>query len=226
MFSPKKLIKMASIGRKRIPSTSHSPLVAEKGHFAVYTVDHGCFVIPLSYLHNQIFQELFRMSEEEFGLSSKGPITLPCDAAFMGYVVSLIQGGVGEELEFGLSSKGPITLPCDAAFMGAKNLLKVAGKWQKIVPGAYRQSRGTRSVANKGHFVVYTIDQRRFMVPLSYLYSNLFQELLRMSEEEFGLSGNNLITLPCDAASTEYVISNISQGTAMDIEMIMLSHAT
>ncbi|PKI63741.1 hypothetical protein CRG98_015862 [Punica granatum] len=36
----------------------------------------------------------------------------------MGYVVSLIQGGVGEELEFGLSSKGPITLPCDAAFMG------------------------------------------------------------------------------------------------------------
>ncbi|XP_031380425.1 auxin-responsive protein SAUR68-like [Punica granatum] len=153
MFSPKKLIKMASIGRKRIPSTSHSPLVAEKGHFAVYTVDHGCFVIPLSYLHNQIFQELFRMSEEEFGLSSKGPITLPCDAAFMGYVVSLIQGGVGEELEFGLSSKGPITLPCDAAFMGYVVSLIQGGVGEELEKALLSSVSSTRCVGSSREFV-------------------------------------------------------------------------
>ncbi|KAJ0086072.1 hypothetical protein Patl1_06839 [Pistacia atlantica] len=31
------------------------------------------------------------MAEDEFGLPSGGPITLPCDAIFMEYEVSLIQ---------------------------------------------------------------------------------------------------------------------------------------
>lgn len=99
MFSPKKLVKMASVGRRRVPSPSSSSLIAEKGHFVVYTVDRRRFEMPLSYLHYRIFHELFRMSEEEFGLSSEGPITLPCDASFMEYVVSFIQLGADEDLE-------------------------------------------------------------------------------------------------------------------------------
>ncbi|KAJ0077637.1 hypothetical protein Patl1_35763 [Pistacia atlantica] len=35
-----------------------------------------------------------KASEEEFGLSSDGPSTLPCDAVFMDKLVSLIQQGV------------------------------------------------------------------------------------------------------------------------------------
>ncbi|KAK4754807.1 hypothetical protein SAY87_008564 [Trapa incisa] len=104
MFSPKKLVKMATVGRRRVPPSSSSSTIAEKGHFVVYTVDGRRFEMPLSYLHSRIFHELFRMSEEEFGLSSEGPITLPCEASFMEYAVSLIQRGAGEDLEEALLS--------------------------------------------------------------------------------------------------------------------------
>ncbi|KAM3327998.1 hypothetical protein P3S68_033460 [Capsicum galapagoense] len=111
MISTKKLIEMArrwqkfaAMQRKRISfsrnggdadscSTSSSSIV-EKGHFVVYTVDQAHFVIPLAYLENEVIMQLLNMSEEEFGLPSGGPITLPCDSAFMDYIVSLIKKGV------------------------------------------------------------------------------------------------------------------------------------
>ncbi|KAH0714042.1 hypothetical protein KY290_006908 [Solanum tuberosum] len=114
MISTKKLIKMArkwqkfaAMQRKRISfprnvsdadscSTSSSSTV-EKGHFVVYTPDQARFVIPLVYLENEIIRQLLNMSEEEFGLPSGGPITLPCDSAFMDYIISLIRKGVTAE---------------------------------------------------------------------------------------------------------------------------------
>ncbi|KAH7692285.1 Small auxin-up RNA protein [Dioscorea alata] len=59
----------------------------------------------------------------------------------------------------------------------------------------------TASVAEKGHFNVYTSEGKCFMVPLAYLDNSIFKELLRISEEEFGLPCDGPITLPCDAAS-------------------------
>ncbi|KAK0580319.1 hypothetical protein LWI29_000617 [Acer saccharum] len=112
MINPKKLIKLArkwqrvaALRRKRIPlpglnaSSAAAAPVADKGHFVVYTADQRRFVLPISYLSNQIFQELLRMSEEEFGLSGNGPITLPCDVVFIEYAVSLIQGCVDRHLQ-------------------------------------------------------------------------------------------------------------------------------
>ncbi|MBA0551085.1 hypothetical protein Golob_021983 [Gossypium lobatum] len=118
MLSTKKLIrmerkwrKMAAIGRKTITSTgstrrkvadedhSSESSVGDKGHFVVYTADKKRFVIPLSYLNNSIFQELFKMSEEEFGLSSDGPITFPCDSFIMSYIVLLVRLGLAKDLE-------------------------------------------------------------------------------------------------------------------------------
>lgn len=115
MISPKKLIRMARkwheiayIERKRVSylrmgdvntTNCNTSTVAERGHFVVYTRDQRRFVMPLAYLYTSIFQELFKMSEEEFGLSSKGPITLPCDAVFMNYVVLPIQRGAVKDLE-------------------------------------------------------------------------------------------------------------------------------
>lgn len=46
-----------------------------------------------------IFRELFRMAEEEFGLPSDLPITIPCEAVFMDYLISLIQRRVTTEIE-------------------------------------------------------------------------------------------------------------------------------
>ncbi|KAH0720447.1 auxin-responsive protein SAUR68-like [Solanum tuberosum] len=111
MLSAKKLIKMArrwqkfaAKQRKRISfprndsnadgcSTSSSSIV-EKGHFVVYTIDQRSYAFPLTYLENEVITQLLSMSEEEFGLPSSGPITLPCDSAFMDYIISLIKTGV------------------------------------------------------------------------------------------------------------------------------------
>ncbi|XP_021903748.1 auxin-responsive protein SAUR68-like [Carica papaya] len=116
MISTRKLIKMAkkwqrvaSLRRKRISlprssrdtnqNASNAPSVADKGHFVVYTADKKRFSFPITYLNNPILRELLKMSEEEFGLPSDGPITLPCDAIFMEYIVSLIQQGADKITE-------------------------------------------------------------------------------------------------------------------------------
>ncbi|KAK9287028.1 hypothetical protein L1049_015436 [Liquidambar formosana] len=116
MISPKKLIKMArkwqkfaAVGRRRIllPKTDwgvdgnscQTSSIADEGHFVVYSADQSRFVIPLVYLSNDIFRQLFRISEEEFGLPSDGPITLPCDSVFLKYVILLIQRHAAKDLE-------------------------------------------------------------------------------------------------------------------------------
>ncbi|XVE95867.1 hypothetical protein REPUB_Repub02eG0171300 [Reevesia pubescens] len=98
--------KKAAIGRKRITSSWTSNTMATKqpsgvgkGYFVIYTTDKRRFVIPLAYLSNSIFLELLKMSEEEFGLSSDGPLLLPCDSESMNYIVLLIQRGLAKNLE-------------------------------------------------------------------------------------------------------------------------------
>ena len=71
----------------------------EKGHFVVYTSDKRRFMSPLAYLKSDIFVELFKMAEEEFGVVASGPIVLPCDSSFMEYAISIIQRHVAEGLE-------------------------------------------------------------------------------------------------------------------------------
>lgn len=108
MLSGKKLIRMArkwqrltAIKRKRI-SFPRKP-VADKGHFVAYSADNKRFQIPLLYLNNDIFRELFKWAEKEFGLPNDGPITFPCDAVFMEYAISLIQRQVDKGIEKALS---------------------------------------------------------------------------------------------------------------------------
>ncbi|KAL3722771.1 hypothetical protein ACJRO7_035041 [Eucalyptus globulus] len=110
MISTKKLLKIArkwrrvaAMSRKRItfPKVGgHKELqLADRGHCAVYTVDQKRFVFPIQYLNNCVIQELLRLSEKEFGLPRDGPITLPCDAAFMDYIVSMIQRHINADIE-------------------------------------------------------------------------------------------------------------------------------
>ncbi|KAJ9129115.1 hypothetical protein P3X46_034106 [Hevea brasiliensis] len=116
MISNKKLLKLsrkwqklAAIKRKRItlPQTigitntsncSTSPM-SEKGHFAVYSADKKCFLLPLEYLKNEIIKQLLNMAEEEFGLQNKGPLTLPCDTELMGYAFGLIKQQATRDVE-------------------------------------------------------------------------------------------------------------------------------
>ncbi|TKY67788.1 Auxin-responsive protein SAUR66 [Spatholobus suberectus] len=108
MISAKRLIemarkwqKMAAEKRKRISYPRHhvGMMPANKGHFVVYSVDHKRFVVPLKYLSTNVFRELLKWSEEEFGLPSNGPITLPCDSVFLDYVISLVRERIPEDVE-------------------------------------------------------------------------------------------------------------------------------
>ncbi|KAK3421132.1 hypothetical protein EUGRSUZ_G01829 [Eucalyptus grandis] len=99
--------------------------------------------------------------------------------------------------------------------MSPKKLLKMARKWEILtassrkriaLAGAREEPNSASSVTEKGHFVIYTADGSRFMVPLQCLSSNIFQELFKMSKEEFGLSSDGPVTMPCDAASMEYIL--------------------
>ncbi|KAI4367368.1 hypothetical protein MLD38_023113 [Melastoma candidum] len=78
--------------------TRRSSPIAGKGQFTVYTVDRKRFTMPLRYLDHGAIRELFDLSEEEYGLQNQGPITLPCDAAFMEGLVRLIR--IRERSEF------------------------------------------------------------------------------------------------------------------------------
>ncbi|XP_020254902.1 auxin-responsive protein SAUR68-like [Asparagus officinalis] len=89
----KKWRKMAALGRRRIMSSStsaYSPCLADKGHIFVYSSDSKRFMIPLSFLGQTIFRELFRLAEEEFGLPKDGPIVLPCDALSLAGIISML----------------------------------------------------------------------------------------------------------------------------------------
>jgi hypothetical protein len=86
--------------------------------------------------------------------------------------------------------------------ISSKKLIKMARKWQNLstikrkmtVQAKANGDEDTQScsslLADKGHFVVYSADQRRFMIPLLCLNSEMFREPLELSEEEFGLPGD------------------------------------
>lgn len=92
MINPKKLmVRLAKEDQKMEDVNvgySNKPSVAEKDHFVVYTTDEKHFVFPLMYLNNNTFLEFLKVSEEEFGLSNDGFITLQCDAVFMDKIAS------------------------------------------------------------------------------------------------------------------------------------------
>ncbi|XP_058076892.1 auxin-responsive protein SAUR68-like [Magnolia sinica] len=116
MINPKRLVQLArkwqklvAIRRRRISisrtlsstkmDASRCKAVADKGHFVVYTIDRMRFVVPLAYLNSPVFKELFKMSEDEFGLPCSGPIALPCDAIFMEYILLLIRVSASKNVE-------------------------------------------------------------------------------------------------------------------------------
>ncbi|KAK8948239.1 hypothetical protein KSP40_PGU015547 [Platanthera guangdongensis] len=104
MVSSKRLIEMArkwkkmdDLRRKKI-SLATQIVVASRGYVFIYSADKRRFKIPLAYLSSNIFRELLRMSEE-FGLPTSGPITLPFDASFLKYLLSLLKFPVPMEIE-------------------------------------------------------------------------------------------------------------------------------
>ncbi|TKW11666.1 hypothetical protein SEVIR_6G247300v4 [Setaria viridis] len=112
----KKWQGMGAIGRRRVTTvdkeinTSCSSIVAGKGNCIVYSSDGKRFEIPLTYLRTTVFAELLKLSQEEFGFTSDGRITLPCDTAVMEYVMCLLRREASEDVEKALLSS--VVMPC------------------------------------------------------------------------------------------------------------------
>jgi len=69
-----------------------------------------------------------------------------------------------------------------------KRFDQLARKWQWIKGNSFflTQSGAYTRFADKGHCAMYTADDKRFEVPLAYLSTVVFSELLQISKEEFG----------------------------------------
>ncbi|CAH9140288.1 unnamed protein product [Cuscuta epithymum] len=79
--------------------------------------------------------------------------------------------------------------------ISSKNLIKLAKRWQKFA--AIRRKRilfpkltdddidycSSSFAFSKGHFSLYTADQKLFIVPLSYLGNEIIRQLPNMSKE-------------------------------------------
>ncbi|KAG6496170.1 hypothetical protein ZIOFF_044018 [Zingiber officinale] len=126
MLSPKRLVEKAKKGLPLMRSNSRSSccdfnnvMVADKGHFVVYSMDDARFVVPLSFLKSCIFQELLKVSADEFGLPGEGPITLACSGVFMEYVISLLKRSVSRDVEMALLASIDNTSRCsDSSLVG------------------------------------------------------------------------------------------------------------
>jgi hypothetical protein len=117
-----------------------------------------------------------------------------------------------------------------------KRLVQQAKKWQQMTAlgkrrlpttGAIKDASlrvGASAIADKGHCIVYTAGGERFEVPLAYLGTTVFGELLRMSEDEFGFtSEDSRITVPCDAAVMAYVMCLLKRKPSEEVERAVLS---
>ncbi|RCV12776.1 hypothetical protein SEVIR_2G306000v4 [Setaria viridis] len=115
-----------------------------------------------------------------------------------------------------------------------KRLVQLAKRWQHMAAlgrrrlmtiGATKDGKlyCASTIANKGHCIVYTADGKRFEVPLVYLNTNVFGELLRMSEDEFGFTSEDRITVPCEAAVMEYVMRLLRRKPSEEVESAVLS---
>uniref|UniRef100_A0A0A9CCD5 Uncharacterized protein n=1 Tax=Arundo donax TaxID=35708 RepID=A0A0A9CCD5_ARUDO len=112
-----------------------------------------------------------------------------------------------------------------------KKLAQLSKKWQGM--GAIGRRRVTtinkeinpsRSlVAGKGNFIVYSSEGKQFEIPLAYLHTTVFAELLKLSQEEFGFASEGRITLPCDTAALEYVMCLLRREASEDVDRALLS---
>ncbi|CAN1218637.1 Auxin-responsive protein SAUR24 [Linum perenne] len=84
----------------------------------------------------------------------------------------------------------------------AKQILRRTGS------GSSRSSSSRFQDVPKGFLAVYVGEKqkKRFVVPLSYLSQPLFQDLLSMAEEEFGL------TIPCSEETFISATSSLSRS--------------
>ncbi|KAL4186547.1 hypothetical protein AMTRI_Chr09g14620 [Amborella trichopoda] len=97
--------------------------------------------------------------------------------------------------------------------INSKKITEIAPKWQKQPMRQRAQislktnSEEVGPVADEGHFVIYTTDGSRLMIPL-----------LLLAEEVFGFTGCGPLREPCDAFAMEYVVSLLRKNASKELD--------
>ncbi|XP_077246770.1 SAUR-like auxin-responsive protein family [Tasmannia lanceolata] len=102
--------------------------------------------------------------------------------------------------------------------MNPKRLSEMLRKWQKLA------TKGKKR--NKGHFVVYTKEGKRFVVPLYYLNHPIFRVLLEMAEEEFGSMVHGPLKVPCEEKLMDYIVSLLKRNPPDEVHKALVSITT
>jgi hypothetical protein len=116
-----------------------------------------------------------------------------------------------------------------ATMISSKKLTQLSKKWQvRLREGSQlttvdKDPSCSSVVSGKGNCVVYSSDGKRFEIPLTYLQTRVFAELLKLSQEEFGYTSDERITLPCDTAVMEYVMCLLRREASEDVEKALSS---
>lgn len=85
----------------------------------------------------------------------------------------------------------------------SKKLSKIIQKWRK---------------RKNGQFVVYSKDNKRFVVPLCYLNHPIFRVLLEMAEEEYGSPIHGPLRVPCEKELVEYLLGVFGKADSITLE--------
>ncbi|KAK4390883.1 UNVERIFIED_CONTAM: Auxin-responsive protein SAUR36 [Sesamum calycinum] len=93
--------------------------------------------------------------------------------------------------------------------VSSKKLSKIVGKWKR-----------------RGSFVVYSKDNKRFVVPLRYLNHPIFRVLLEMAEEEYGLTADGPLQVPLEKELVEYILCLLRKHPTEEVEKAVLSLAS
>jgi Auxin responsive protein len=119
--------------------------------------------------------------------------------------------------------------------INSKGFAQMGRKWQRLAALGRRRSplerrvpqgttdQCTTQLAQKGHFVVYTIDGNRFEIPVDYLNNGIIELLFKLSEEEFGYSPGAPITLTCDGVFMEYVMDLMRRQMSEEVERAIVN---
>jgi Auxin responsive protein len=119
--------------------------------------------------------------------------------------------------------------------MNAKGLAQIGKKWQRLA--AFGRNRltlerrvaggltdpCTTQLAQKGHFVVYTVDGKRFEMPLDYLNNGIVDMIFKFSEEVLGHSAGGPITVACDGMLMEYLMDLVRRRVSEEVERAVVN---
>lgn len=75
----------------------------------------------------------------------------------------------------------------------------------------------------RGHFVVYTKEGKRFVVPIYYLTHPIFKVLLEMAEEEFGTTAHGPLQVPCEEEFMEYIFTLLRKNPSAEVKTALIA---